>query len=158
VYGAAYDGFIDVSRERTIVFPDRFTPRPDATRRVLHIGDSMVFGVHIPRDHTFAADLEKLEPDVQHINGGISGMRPDDYLVVLRSWIARHSVDLAAIYLFEGNDLNGLDAPHPCSNWQPILSYAGGQATLHFPSPHNDRGIGLTWLLINSPMPYLLRV
>jgi hypothetical protein len=158
-YGSAYDGFIDVSREATIIFPERFTPRPGATRRVLHIGDSMVFGVDIPRDQTFAADLEKLEPEVQHINGGISGMAPDDYLVVLRRWIARHQVDLAVIYLFEGNDLNGLDSPHPCSNWQPILSYADDHARLRFPSaPKNDRGIGLTWLLINSPMPYLGRV
>ena len=55
--------------------------------------------------------------------------------------------------------MNGLDSPHPCANWQSILSYDGDHATLRFPSaPHNDRGIGLTWLLINSPMPYLLRV
>src|SRR4029077_20527712 len=127
-YGGRYDGFIDVSREPTVLFPERFTPRPAATRRVLHIGDSMVFGVDIPRDQTFTADLEKLEPGVQHINGGISGMAPDDYLVVLRSWIARHQIELAVIYLFEGNDLNGLDSPHPCSNWQPILSYAGDHA------------------------------
>ena len=86
----------------TVLFPERFTPRPGATRRVLHIGDSMVFGADVPRDQTFAADLEKLEPDVQHINGGISGMAPDDYLVVLRSWIARHPIDLAVIYSVRG--------------------------------------------------------
>lgn len=158
-YGSAYDGFIDVSREATIVFPERFTPRPGATRRVLHVGDSMVYGVGIPRDQTFVADLEKLEPGVQHINGGISGTAPDDYLVVLHSWIVRHQIDLAVMYLFEGNDLNGIDSPHPCANWQPILSYADNQAALRFPAaPRNDRGIGLTWLLINSPLPYLGRV
>jgi hypothetical protein len=158
-YGAAYTGFVDVGREPSIVFPARFAPRPGATRRVLHIGDSMVFGSDTPRAQTFTADLEKLEPDVQHINGGISGMAPDDYLVVLRSWLARQPVDLAVMYLFEGNDLNGLDAPHPCSNWQPILSYEGGHAELRFPSaPHNEQGIGLRWLVVNSPIPYLGRV
>jgi hypothetical protein len=158
-YESAYKGFVDVSREPTVVFPDRFTPRPDATRHVLHIGDSMVFGANVPRDQTFAADLEKLEPNVQHINGGISGMAPDDYLVVLRRWIARHHIDLAVMYLFEGNDLSGLDAPHPCSNWQSLLSYEGDHAMLRFPTaPRIDQGIGLPWLVINSPLPYLGRV
>jgi hypothetical protein len=104
-YGSAYTVFVDVSREPTVLFPDRFTPRPGATRRVLHIGDSMVFGANVPHDQTFAADLEKLEPDTQHINGGISGMAPDEYLVVLRSWLARQPVDLAVMYLFEETTL-----------------------------------------------------
>ena len=64
--------------------------------------------------------LDELEPDVQHLNGGISGMAPDDYLVVLRRWVERQPVDLAVVYLFAGNDLIGMDAPHPCSAWQPI--------------------------------------
>ena len=158
-YGSAYSGVIDVSRERALVFPERVTARPGASRRVLHVGDSMVFGANVPRDRTFAADLEKLEPEVQHINGGISGMAPDDYLVVLRSWIARAPVDLAIMYLFAGNDMVGLDAPHPCSNWQSILAYEDSHASLRFPgAPQSDRGIGLRWLLINSPLPYLARV
>ncbi|MFI5365353.1 MAG: SGNH/GDSL hydrolase family protein, partial [Candidatus Binatia bacterium] len=158
-YGTAYSGVIDVSHARAEVFPERVTPRPGATRRVLHIGDSMVFGANVSREQTFAAGLEKLEPDVQHINGGISGMAPDDYLVMLRSWVAREPVDLAVMYLFAGNDLVGLDAPHPCSNWQSILVYEAGHATLRFPSaPKSARGIGLSWLVINSPLPYLGRV
>jgi lysophospholipase L1-like esterase len=157
-YGSAYQGVIDVSREREAVFPERLTPRPGAARRVLHIGDSMVYGANVPRDHTFIADLEKLEPAVQHINGGISGMAPDDYLVVLRSWIAREPVDLAVMYLFAGNDMVGLDAPHPCSNWQSILVYQDGRAGLRFPAaPKSDRGIAFKWLVINSPLPYLGR-
>ncbi len=159
VYGAAYSGILDTSREPTVVFPERFTPRVGASRRVLHIGDSMVYGANVPRQRTFAAELEKLEPSVEHINGGISGMAPDDYLVVLRTWVARHHVDVAVMYLFAGNDLNGLDAPHPCSNWQSILVYADGRAGLRFFSaPTNERRIGLQWLVINSPLPYLGRV
>jgi hypothetical protein len=157
-YGSAYTGFVDVSRERMVLFPERFTPRPGAQRRVLHIGDSMVFGANVPHDQTFAADLEKLEPGVQHINAGVSGMAPDDYLVVLRSWLAHQGVDLAVMYLFEGNDLNGLDIPHPCSNWEPILTYEGGHAVLRYPSPKSDQGTGWKWLVVNSPMPYAGRV
>lgn len=158
-YGSAYAGVIDVQRERAVVFPEHPTPRPDAARRVLHVGDSMVFGANVSRNRTFTTDLETLEPAVQHINAGISGTAPDDYLVVLRSWVARAPIDLAVMYLFAGNDMSGLDAPHPCSNWESILTYDGGRARLRYPSaPKSDRRIGLQWLVINSPLPYLGRV
>jgi len=159
VYGAAYSGVIDVSRERGLVFPEGVVSRPGATRRVLHIGDSMVFGANVRRDQTFTADLEKLEPEVQHINAGISGMAPDDYLAVLQSWVEREPLDLAAMYLFAGNDMVGLDAPHPCSDWQSILVYEDDHAHLRFPlQPKSDRRIGLRWLIVNSPLPFLGRV
>ncbi len=148
-----------MGRELAVVFPEHVAPRADASRRVLHVGDSMVFGANVSREQTFAADLEKLEPGVQHINGGISGTAPDDYLVVLRSWVAREPIDLAVMYLFAGNDMIGLDAPHPCSNWESILVYDGGHASLRFPSgPKSDRRLGWKWLVINSPLPYVGRV
>lgn len=159
VYGSSYAGVIDVSYEREPVFPAHLTPRAEASRRVLHIGDSMVFGANVPRGQTFTTHLGELEPDVQHFNGGISGMAPDDYLAVLRRWIERVPVDLAVMYLFAGNDMVGLDAPHPCSNWESLLVYEHGHARLRYPdAPRNEQGIGLRWLVINSPLPYLGRV
>jgi len=159
VYGAAYQGVLDVSREREVIFPDRFTPRPDVARRVLHIGDSLVFGSNVARHEAFAARLGELEPRVEHVNGGISGMAPDGYFVVLQSWLARHPIDLATIYIFAGNDLGGVDAPHMCSDGKSLLVYDEGQARLRFPdAPKTDRRIGLSWLVRNSPLPYLLRV
>ena len=158
VYGDAYTGVIDVGRERARVFPELVASRPGTARRVLHIGDSMVFGANVPRDQTFTARLDELEPDVQHLNGGISGTAPDDYLVVLRRWVERQPVDMAVMYLFAGNDLTGIDAPHPCSAWQPILTYDDGKARLRFASaPQTAHGLGVQWLLHNSPLPYLLR-
>jgi hypothetical protein len=158
VYGDAYTGVIDVGRERARVFPQPAPSRPGTSRRVLHIGDSMVFGANVPRDQTFTARLDELEPGVQHLNGGISGTAPDDYLVVLRRWIERQPVDMVVMYLFAGNDLIGIDAPHPCSAWQPILTYDDGKARLRFPSaPQTAHGLGVQWLLHNSPLPYLLR-
>jgi len=157
-YGPAYVPLIDVQRERTIVFPDRYIPRVGAARRVLHVGDSMVYGANVPRDQTFTADLERLEPDVEHVNGGVSGTAPDDYFVLIRDWTARHRFDLVAMYVFTGNDLEGLDAPHPCARWQSLLVYDGGRARLRFSTPQrDDRTIGFRWLVINSPPPYLVR-
>jgi hypothetical protein len=158
VYGDAYTGVIDVRRELARVFPQPVPSRPGTTRRVLHVGDSMVFGANVARDQTFTVRLEELEPDVQHLNGGISGMAPDDYLVVLRRWVERQPVDLAVMYLFAGNDLIAMDAPHPCSAWQPILTYDAGEARLRYASaPQTAHGLGVQWLFYNSPLPYLLR-
>jgi hypothetical protein len=77
---------------------------------------------------------------------------------VLRRWIERHPVDLVVMYLFEGNDYGGLDLPHPCSNWQSLLTYEDGRAHLRLSSPTLNEGIGLMWLIANSPLPYLGRV
>jgi hypothetical protein len=86
-------------------------------------------------------------------------MAPDDYLAVLNSWTARERIDLAVMYLFAGNDIVGMDAPHPCSDWESLLVYEGEHARLRFPSaPKSDRRIGLRWLVINSPLPFLGRV
>jgi len=157
-YGSAYTPLVETIADHTEVLPERFTPRSDVSRRVLHVGDSMVFGANVPRGQTFVADLEKLEPDVQHINAGISGTSPDDYLLVARGWVARQPVDVVVMYLFAGNDLVGMDGPHPCSNWEPILAYADGHAELRYPAPQRDSGLGARWLLINSPLPFIGRV
>ncbi|HVM95125.1 MAG TPA: hypothetical protein VMT89_01995, partial [Candidatus Acidoferrales bacterium] len=134
LYGSTYSGVIDVDRERSAVFPDEIQEHPGKTRRVLHLGDSMVYGAGVARSQTFVAHLGELEPEIEHVNGGISGTAPDDYLALMHRWLPRLSFDLVVMYLFEGNDLEGLDAPHPCSNWESILSYDGGRAELRFPA------------------------
>ncbi len=158
-YGPTYEGALDVSGERDRVWPLDSHIRPDAARRILHVGDSMVFGANEAREDTFSAALNQLEPDTQHVNAGISGMAPDDYFVVLNRWVEREPFDLAIMYLFSGNDIRAIGAPHPCSNWDSILAYDGQHAQLAYPDqamPYG--GVGLKWLAVNSPLPYLLRV
>jgi hypothetical protein len=160
VYGAQYPGILDVSGERDIVVPRGFTPRAGASRRVLHIGDSMTFGFGVARNETFTADLERLEPGTQHINGGIPGTAPDAYLVVLRQWVALHDVDLAVMYIFEGNDVDALDDYYPCCHWQSLLTYGPAGVALRCPTAGGIdlSGAGTTWLRYNGPPPYLVRV
>lgn len=158
-YGAAYQAQFRGLQHFSEALPAAFVPRPGATRRVLHVGDSMVYGVCVERGQTFAAQLERLEPTVQHINGGISGTAPDDYFVILNRWVERVPIDLAVLYLFAGNDVAGIDSPHPCSDWQSLLTYEHGQVGLRFPKgPHADPDIGWRWLLANSPLPFLAKV
>lgn len=158
-YGDSYESVIDISRDLNLVWPEAPDIRTDVDSRVLHVGDSLVAGVSEPRDRTFPAMLDQLEPRVQHVNGGIAGMAPDSYLVVLNSWAEREPFDLVVMYLFAGNDTRGIGAPHPCSNWESVLAYDHGRARLRYPNgPVSNNSTDLSWLVRNSPMPYLLRV
>jgi hypothetical protein len=113
----------------------------------------------VARDQTFTADLERLEPGTRHINAGIPGTAPDAYLLVLRQWLAAEPVDLAVMYIFEGNDLQGLDDNYPCCNWQSILTYGTDGPVLRCPTASSVdlAAAGATWLRYNSPPPYLIR-
>jgi len=159
-YGDEYRRIYDFPEpERDIVTPQTFSPRTGATRRVLHLGDSMVFGFGLPRDQTFTADLERLEPGVEHINAGIPGTAPDAYLAVMERWLASRQVDVVVMHVYEGNDLDGLDGRYPCCGWQPLLTYENGTAAFrcaHGTAPDFARA-GLTWLRFHNPPPYLLR-
>jgi len=51
----------------------------------------MTFGFGTPRDQTLVADLEHLEPRVQHVNGSVPGIAPDAYYMLIRRWVARRA-------------------------------------------------------------------
>jgi hypothetical protein len=160
VYGDEYPGVLGLPPDRSLVLPATYRPRPGVTRRVLHLGDSMLFGLGVARDETFTAVLERLEPGVEHINGGIYGTAPDAYLALLRRWLAMHPVDEVIMYPFEGNDVCDVDGPYPCCDWQPLLSYGSDGVSLRCakPTPPDLHHATWTWLRYNSPPPYLLRV
>lgn len=160
VYEDQYSAIFDSSTTaRDIITPRNFTARADAQRRVLHLGDSMAFGFGLPRAQTLTADLERLEPGVQHINAAIPGTAPDAYLAVLERWIATQKIDLVVMHIYEGNDLDGLDSRFPCCDWQSLLAYGAGGATLRCSAatqPDFSRA-GWTWLRYHNPPPYLVR-
>jgi len=160
-YGDEYRTIYDADEARhDIVTPRKFSPRGGVGRRVLHLGDSIAFGFGVPRDQTLTAELERLEPGVQHINAGIPGTAPDAYLAVLQRWLESHEIDVVVMHVYEGNDLDGLDSRYPCCRWQPLLTYEDGIAALrcaHGTDPDFGRA-GWAWLRDHNPPPYLLRV
>ncbi len=160
-YGDEYPTIYDLDEaHHDIATPGTFSPRGGVTRRVLHLGDSITFGFGLPRDQTLTAELERLEPGVQHINAGIPGTAPDAYLAVLQRWLTSHHIDVVVMHVYEVNDLDGLDSRYPCCGWQPLLTYEDGTAALrctHGTVPDFGRA-GWTWLRDHNPPPYLLRV
>ena len=159
-YGDEYRTIYDLAQvQHDIVTPRTFSPRAGATRRVLHLGDSIAFGFGLPRNQTVTAELERLEPGVEHVNAGIPGTAPDAYLAVLQRWLASWDVDVVVMHVYEGNDLDGLDSRYPCCGWQPLLTYEDGTAALrcaHGTAPDFGRA-GWAWLRDHNPPPYLLR-
>src|SRR5262249_12497842 len=145
--------------ERDVVMPHNFTAQPDRARRVLHLGDSMAFGFGLPRDQTFTAGLERLEPGVQHINAAIPGTAPDAYLAVMQSWLKTQPVDLVVMHIYEGNDLDGLDSRYPCCDWQSLLTYDAPDAALRCANATEPdfKRAGWAWLRQHEPPPYLVR-
>ncbi len=143
------------------VTADTYVRRAGAHRRVLHLGDSMVYGSGVERDETFVADLARLEPDTDHINGGVGGAGPDSYLAILSHWLERKAVDQVVMHIFSGNDLTDLDAPLPCCAWGPVLSYTPeGAARLRCPTPLTGSSAFARWraFVHESPPPYPIRV
>ncbi len=159
-YGDAYRGVIGTDDVNGVVFPSQLVRKPDATRRVLHVGDSMVFGISLPREQTFVADLNRIEPQTQHINAGVPGTAPDSYLAVLEAWLKVTDVNLVVMHITEGNDLEGMDNPFGCCHWGPLYSYDAGAATRRCPSPTpiDFSRPGLQWLIYNSPPPFPAKV
>jgi hypothetical protein len=159
-YGDRYAPILDQSRsQRDVVTPQTFSPRPDATRYALHLGDSMAYGFRLPREEAVTAALERLEPGVQHINAAIPGTAPDAYLAELKRWVETHRIDRVVMHVYEGNDLYGLDGLFPCCDWQSLLVYDSAGATLRCANPSKPDLSHAGWrrLRYHNPPPYLLR-
>jgi hypothetical protein len=48
IYGPAYERKLNRASDAALTLPQRFAPRADKRRRVLHVGDSMVYGLGVP--------------------------------------------------------------------------------------------------------------
>jgi hypothetical protein len=125
-------------------------------QKVVHVGDSMVWGNGVERDQAFPALLDGLQPAVEHVNSGSPAAGPDADLLIARRWIEQGRVDLLAVYFFLGNDVHDIDRAYTCCGMGPLLAWQGSE-----PRPLCDH---LEWtfpagvLLSASPPPYPLRV
>lgn len=88
--------------------PDDLGPKAAGERRVLVLGDSMVFGQGVEDGETFCAELESLLSapgrPVRVGNGGMTGASVADQLPMLRRQLAEFEPDLVLSCIFLGND------------------------------------------------------
>jgi hypothetical protein len=128
----------------------------DLRERVLHLGDSMIYGQGVDRAVVTTAWLDRLGSDVRNVNLGLSGSGPDVHLLLLRRWVDVVKPRLVVHHLFVGNDLEDIDADYGACDGESVLAYPSGGPVARCPEPRwkvtfRDR-------LRLSPPPYPLRV
>jgi hypothetical protein len=130
-----------------------------AAKRVLHLGDSMVFGLGVERAEAFPALLEALEPGVAHVNSGLPSLAPDAHWMLLHRWLARARFDVVVLHLFTGNDVKEMDSSYPFCAGGPLLDYDAVPPRERCTAPVGSSFAHgrLAWMLEHSPPPFVLR-
>ncbi len=137
-----------------VPFLDRVARSKAPTRAVIHVGDSMTFGMGVPPWATFTALLERHDPSVAHFNAGANGMSTDFYYAVVHHWVERLPTVMVVVYLFL-NDPPEVDRYMPCCRERPLLQYGPDGVRERCPQPDWEPGYGnsVGWFARNSELP-----
>ncbi len=85
--------------------PDHPVPRVGEGRRVLLLGDSMIFGAGLPEEETISARLENLMPEAEVINAGVFGYNMVQQIALLEEIAPTYRPDVV-IAGFVHNDID----------------------------------------------------
>lgn len=89
-------------------------PRRDASRRILVVGDSMVFGAEVGESDTFCSVLQaKLGDDVSVVNAGCPGYGLHEYRLAIRRLAPLIQPTEIVACVFLGNDVQDVLATRP---------------------------------------------
>jgi hypothetical protein len=144
-------------------YPERFAERIGSKKPskpvVLHLGDSMTFGLFVSPSEAFPALLGKETPALHHVSGASPGTTVDYHLLIARRWMDRLPMRLLVLHLFD-NDVMEMDQRFACCNNAPLLEFRADGPVDRCPSPVWPDGFGhsLGWRIRSSPMPYHLRI
>jgi hypothetical protein len=128
----------------------------DTRPRVLHLGDSMIFGPGVDRALVTTAWLDRLGPGVKNVNLGLSGSGPDVHLLLLRRWVDVVKPIVVVHHLFVGNDVEDVDTDYGACDGAPLLDYRPDGPVARCPEARWHVGFRARFRL--SPPPYPLRV
>jgi hypothetical protein len=147
-------------RLRRVNFPDQWRRPPGTSRVVLHVGDSMVYGEGVGGDEVFTAVLGRAEPTTAHVNAGISGTGPQEYLALGRAWISAVRPDLVVTYFFVGNDIDPVLAAYPCCEMEQLYAIESAAVRMRCasPRPASPRLAHMRRYVQESPPPLALRL
>lgn len=94
-------------------------------RRILFIGDSIVFGLHLQAEQTAVRLIESRLPGWQVLNGSVSGYSIDQYAIYLRRVIAEARPELVVIGVFTGNDFQITGREFSWGTSKPLFALDG---------------------------------
>jgi len=133
--------------------------RPER-RHILHLGDSIAFGLNLNETDRFMNRLDATYPGFWRLDGTCPGTSFDFHLLVLRRTLERVRPDLVLVHAYSGNDLEEMDRSYGCCEGRPLLCFDGERPEPSCPAPLEGRGdVGLLrWILTSAPPPWVLRV
>lgn len=112
-------------------------PKPPGTRRILILGDSVVYGTGVEREQTFAKRLETRLGNVEVINSGVPGYSPYNELQYYRSRGRAFQPDLVLLTVCFNDVVN--PGPH-WNGTEHVVDHIPIEA---IPNPgRKDRGLG----------------
>jgi hypothetical protein len=105
--------------ERLITIKNNADGFRDAThglkskKRIAFLGDSFVWGYDVEQSERFTEKLQRLKPDWEILNLGVSGYGTDQEYLVLQKWFGRYQPDILVL-VFSDNDVeeNTLNIVH----------------------------------------------
>jgi hypothetical protein len=115
-------------------------PKPSSVLRMVALGDSVTFGVGVPDDATWPAQLEAALPGVEVLNLGEPAYAHDQMYFALRDDGMAFEPD-AVILGFYDNDLGRNELTFYCSE-KPRFSRTPGGYPLMYPGSWADRSNG----------------
>lgn len=86
--------------------PERDYARNAGVRRVLVMGDSLTWGYGVDFEGTFTARLEKLVPNLEVVNLGVSGYSTDQELLLYQDEGRKYAADVVIVLVVK-NDFGG---------------------------------------------------
>ena len=89
--------------------------------RVVLLGDSFAAG-SVRQDVNFASGIERLLPDVEIYNFGLSSLGPRDYRIILETEALSFNPDVVLVAIFVGNDLTDVPVDAGLSFDDPTLA------------------------------------
>lgn len=124
--------------------------------RVIHLGDSMVFGTRVEGHEAFVNELEHIDPGVAHVNFGVPYSSTDAQYMALMTWIDQVHPARVILHFYAGNDIKEMDRSYPCCELSPFLQFSNGVATPRCKTPRWR--FDAPTLIAEAPPPYVLRL
>ncbi len=89
-------------KNNSVGFRDR-DHGPKGKPRIIFLGDSFVWGYDVEQKERFTEKLQKLLPDYEILNFGVSGYGSDQEYLILKKYFYRYKPDIVFL-MFEDND------------------------------------------------------